>query len=382
MKNTIVFSGDLEYLNLGELIQLIGSNGSTGVLRIISKYIETPGFIYFNEGNPIEATAETKSGQEAIYNLFGWTEGEFEFSQEPVTVQQTINQSRMEIILEGLRLLDDNKIEVKGPISFERIEQKSGKSAMPVIKGPMIDYMDVVAEEEYATGDPIVHEGRHGTWMWVILEGEVEIFREIGGKRKKLLKVGPGAFIGSLASFDQHSDVRSATAVAADRVQLGVLDRQRLTQEFSSLPPDFRNIIISMNKRLKQVTDLVVKGAQSDQKQIEKLVKGKTPVLKHGEKQDRLFVIRQGEAFVIKESPERNLMLARLGKNDVVGKIPFINIGHESDSATVYGTDDIKMKAVDLEKLEKDYNCLSGTMINMIENCANFITATTNLAVN
>ena len=42
-----------------------------------------------------------------MFSLFGWTEGRFEFTQEPVACERTIKKGRMEIILDGLRLLDD-----------------------------------------------------------------------------------------------------------------------------------------------------------------------------------------------------------------------------------------------------------------------------------
>ena len=127
MQSGVVFSGDLEYLNLGELIQLIGSNGSTGMLRIISKYVENPGLVYFREGNPINATAGAQNGLEALYALFGWTEGDFEFVRQTVDVKHVIKSSRMEIILEGLRLLDDGNIEVKGAVSVDIDGKEPGK---------------------------------------------------------------------------------------------------------------------------------------------------------------------------------------------------------------------------------------------------------------
>ncbi len=381
MKSSVVFSGKLEYLNLGELIQLIGSNGSTGVLRIISKYVEAPGLVFFKDGNPIDATAGAKTGAEALFSLFGWLEGEFEFANEPIQAKQAIKKSRMEIILEGFRLLDDGEIEVKGAVSVEAGGKKGGKDVLPVIKGPMIDYMDVVAEEEYQDGHPIVHEGKHGSWMWVVLEGEIKICKETAGGLVPLLKVGAGSFIGSLSSFASDGYVRSATAVASDRVVLGVLDRQRLTHEVSSLSVDFRNILYSLDKRLKQVTQLasISKVKMMSMKQI---VKGKEPIIREGDRQKRLFSIRQGTAYVVKQLPKGDLTLCKLDKDDFVGRIPFLNIGHEPTSAAVFGTDDIETNALDIDALEEEHNRMSGTLANMTENYANFIAATTNIALN
>jgi tRNA(fMet)-specific endonuclease VapC len=51
MKNNIAIAGSLSFLNLSEVFQLLGSNSSTGILRISSRYEENAGVIYFLNGN-------------------------------------------------------------------------------------------------------------------------------------------------------------------------------------------------------------------------------------------------------------------------------------------------------------------------------------------
>lgn len=378
MKDQVVLTGDLRFLNLGELIQLIGSSGSTGVLQLLSKYVESPGVVYFKEGNPVDASNGGGRGLAVLYSFFGWKEGEFTFSQEPVNVKPSIKKSRMQIILEGLRLLDDGEIEVKGAVGFEPVSEKTqGKGGrLPIIKGPLIDYMDVVAEEDFYEGQTIVSQGRHGTWMWVILEGTVNICKVAGEEMVPILKVGPGSFIGSMAAFSQQDEVRSATAIAAERVQLGVLDRPRLTHEYASLTTDFRNIVVSMDRRLKQVTRQTAMGRLNRQP-LKGVSAGKKPIIREGESNQRLFSIREGNAFIVKSMKQGDLLLCKLEKSDFVGTIPFLNIGHESEFAAVFGTDNLQMKELNIEALAEEYARLSGTLRNMIDNCATFISATT-----
>ncbi|MBU1713239.1 MAG: DUF4388 domain-containing protein, partial [Proteobacteria bacterium] len=90
-------SGNLNFLNLGELLQIFGTNVSTGVLIIKSKYSEEPGLMYFVKGNLFNAAAGSKEGLDAALALFGWTEGEFEFRTEDVKTKNVIQKSRMEI---------------------------------------------------------------------------------------------------------------------------------------------------------------------------------------------------------------------------------------------------------------------------------------------
>jgi hypothetical protein len=107
-----VLSGNLKFLGLGDVLQFLGSSGSTGVLSIKSKYVSDPGLIYFINGNPVNATVGSLKGIDAVNQLFGWVDGDFEFSEEKVTCETVIKKSRMEIILDGLSMLDDGKIRI------------------------------------------------------------------------------------------------------------------------------------------------------------------------------------------------------------------------------------------------------------------------------
>jgi len=84
MNKNVVFSGKLDFLNLGELLQILGTNNSSGILRITSKYAESPGLIYVNNGNTVDASNGSLSSVDALYSLFGWIDGEFEFCMEDV----------------------------------------------------------------------------------------------------------------------------------------------------------------------------------------------------------------------------------------------------------------------------------------------------------
>jgi hypothetical protein len=213
----------LSFLNLGELLQIIGGSGSTGTLKIISDFTPAPGVISIENGNPVNASTATLSGIEALFALFGWGDGRFEFSLGPVNCTKTINKGRMEIILDGLRLLDEGKIEKLGPAPGAVIEKTEAPPPStpprradlpPLIKGPLVDYSYVVDEESFYDGDEIVHEGAHGDWIWVILEGAAEIIKTTPSGPLRLLRVGDGAFLGSVAALLSGDNVRGTTVVA------------------------------------------------------------------------------------------------------------------------------------------------------------------------
>ena len=378
MNNNSDLSGSLSFLNLGELLNLLGTNGSSGVLRISSSHTSEPGLVYLDKGNPINATNGSQSGLDAVFALFGWTQGDFEFTEEDVTVEKTITKSRMEIILDGLRLLDEGKIEKVGKTSAVKNQAEapvvSGK--LPLIKGPLVDYSYIVDEEGFYDGDEIVQEGNHGDWIWVILEGTAEIFKQAANGPLKLLRIADGAFLGSVGTLLAGGKVRSATVKAVGNVQLGMLDSQLLANEVANVSADFKNMIISIDYRLRQIIDMAVKVNEQDP-ELKDFIQDKKQLIKQGQDEERLFKIKEGEAFIARHTDNGYVPLAHLKKGDFFGRIPFIDMGHEPYSAAVFSSVDLKLAAVDADKLQSEHDGLSSTLKNIIEHLATSISVTT-----
>lgn len=381
MSKGIAFSGDLEFINLGELIQLIGNNAGTGVLRILSKYAQEPGLIYVDKGDPVDASNGKLAGIDALYSLFGWTEGEFSFHLETVNKKNIINKNRMEIILDGSRQVDDGKIEKLGPVTFKKgASGGTGKDKdLPLIKGPFVDYMYVVDEEEFHEGDEIVIEGNYGNWMWVILEGVVEISRETSKGPLKLLQISDGAYIGSISSFLADGSVRNATARAMGRVQLGMLDSQRLANEYAAMSQELQGVVKSLDNRLKLVTDTVVQ-IYDDKGKVEGSLSGKKSVIEQGKNEDRVFTITQGDASIVRKTKSSYVPLVQLKTGDFFGHIPFLKIGHEPHAASVFASKDLKIAPLDTVGIQKEHKKLSSSFRNIIENIAISVSVTTMIA--
>ncbi|MDJ0784289.1 MAG: cyclic nucleotide-binding domain-containing protein [Desulfosarcinaceae bacterium] len=375
-----VLTGDLKYLGLGDILQLIGANGSTGVLKLSCRFAPHPALLYFKDGNPVDARCGDLGGLDALYPLFGWTEGAFEFTQEAVHGQKVINKSRMGIILEGLKLKDDGKIEIIGPDSLLGVAKTTGFSGeeIPLVKGPLVDYMYVVDEEDFFDGEHIVEEGRHGNWMWVILEGVVEIAKETSAGTLPILRLGSGCFVGSLATFLVHGNIRAASVVAVGNVQLGVLDSQRLAQEYAGLPREFRHLLVSLDRRLKATTARVI-ATRTGKQLISPDLDAMTPFLPQRDAAEEiLHVIHSGEVWVHRERP-KPLTLARLGKGDYVGHLPFLHLRQEPEFAAVYADAELVTESVPVAPLKEAYEGMSSTFKNIVDNAAACVSVTTEL---
>jgi hypothetical protein len=386
MGGKAVLTGNLKFTSLADLFQIIGGNNSTGTLRITSQYVPQPGIVHFLKGNPVNAANGSLKGLDAAYSLFGRTEGNFEFSEEKLSVEHAIKKNRMEIVLDALRMLDDGVIEKVGPTTADELLSKKGtksgdgqKRELPVIKGPAIDYLYILDEEEFSDGKTVVKEGSHGKWIWVILDGAAQLTRETSRGPLTIAKLGEGCFIGSFTSLLFQEYARSATVSAMGDLRLGLLDTQRLAGEFYTLPADFRNTLSSLDRRLKKITDRAVDLSAKKEDSLSLPAKGLEVVVELGSKKDDLYCIQEGQAYVLGKTAKGTLPLLTLEKDDVFGNFPFMDMGQEPRNASVAGTQSLKTITLDAEELHTSYDHLSQTFKGMIFNLCTCVSITTKL---
>ncbi|MBA2880712.1 CRP-like cAMP-binding protein [Desulfosalsimonas propionicica] len=376
MESNVVLKGSLAFLGLAELLQQLGGGGSTGILKISSSWSGVPGYIYLKNGNPVDAEYGKITGLEALNGFFGWRKAHFEFMEEDVNRDPVIKKSRMELILDGLRLVDEGVIPIMGENDSDSHKSRSGPDQLPVLNGPVVDYVYVVDEEIFQDGDEIVIQNRFGNWFWVILEGTVEVVRITENGKAPILRMTEGAFIGSIVSFLRDGNVRSASIYAVGRVQLGVVDSELIAREYSSLSEMFQNILISMDKRMKQLTDVCTALVLKHSPPLSGKPGGKRFIDKK-QNEHKIFFITRGQAFVYVKMKKKYIHLLTLGVGDLIGRIPFLNAAHEPYSAHVYVSDDIAVQPIEASVVEQEYEALSSTLKNMIQNMTNSISVTT-----
>jgi len=383
MANNVVFSGSLLFLSLADVFQLLGGNNCTGILTLSNPSSPDKAFVYFVNGNPINTVWGDLKGLDAVYALFGWTDGKYEFSEEELNwVEPVIKLSMMELIMDAVRMLDDGKIARVGPGPNDKKDMEEtgpdGKKLdfMHPIKGPAVDYRYVTMERNYTDGATIVKEGAHGKWLWVISEGTVKIVKETSKGPITLARLGEGCFIGTISSFIYGEYERSATVIAEGNVQLCILDGEVLHREYSALSDNFKKILLSMDKRLRMINQNAVgafTGDYSKELPVDKVFDSafQNPA--------DLYIIRQGMADIIGKGMRGEVNLLSLGCDDVFGKIPFMAFGHEPLSASVMTSDGFEADIVDSHELQNEYDKLSHTFKNFVISSATNISMTTKL---
>ena len=381
MSKRIAISGSLALVSLPDIFQILGTNNATGILKLVSSYTPHPGIIYFSRGNPINAESGSLKGPKALYSMFGWEAGEYFFYEEDVqSVEVTITKGRMNIVLDALSLLDKDKIKKMGPSSSLGLHpmDKVDSSGMPVLKGPLTDYLYVVREDFFKSGDPIVREGKHGKWIWTVYEGVVRITKETPKGPLVLARIGEGCFIGTIKALLFGEYERSASVIAESDLRLCLLDADPFYEEYSRLSPDFRRLLLSLDQRLRSLNTRAIEIYSGNKIADERLRKESTSN-KIFDAGNDLYRITEGSAIVVvKDSGGRNIMFP-LEKNDVIGNIPFVDFGHEPNAAIIVGSRDLKTEKIDVIEIQREYDKLSKTFKNLVYNICNYIRNTTGL---
>jgi CRP-like cAMP-binding protein len=211
------------------------------------------------------------------------------------------------------------------------------------------------------------------------MEGVVDIVKETPQGPLTILRIGAGSFIGGISAFMFQESVRNATAIAVGKVQLGILNIQRLSEEFLSLSRDFKDFAISLDRRRRDLTNKAV-DVYLKQDNLKERLANKKNTIKQGQKDENLYRITQGQAAIVRKIPEGYVLLAILGQGDFIGHISFLDIGHEPYSASVFTTEDFQSDKINSENLRKEYDGLSSTLRNLIESVATTISVTTRVS--
>jgi len=104
----MAFQGSLAELHLPDIIQLISVSGKTGVFHLTNGPLA--GEIYLNDGKIVHAQLDDVTGEEAVYSLAMWSQGDFRFDPGVATELRTITKSNTNLLMEAARRLDEWRV--------------------------------------------------------------------------------------------------------------------------------------------------------------------------------------------------------------------------------------------------------------------------------
>jgi Domain of unknown function (DUF4388) len=113
--------GSLKHLHLADVIQLISVSGKTGMFHL--KKEDHVGQIYLIDGNIVHAEVDEIKGEEAVYELAIWSEGEFNFEPDVEPSVRTISKTNTNLLMEAARRLDEWRVLSKKIPSLDLIPE-------------------------------------------------------------------------------------------------------------------------------------------------------------------------------------------------------------------------------------------------------------------
>jgi hypothetical protein len=101
----MAFQGSLKELPLPDIIQLVSVSGKTGVFTL--KNGSESGYIYLQDGQIVHAQIGDLAGEEAVYELAIWPQGEFVFTPGQSSPSSSIQKSNTNLLMEAARRIDE-----------------------------------------------------------------------------------------------------------------------------------------------------------------------------------------------------------------------------------------------------------------------------------
>ena len=108
----------------------------------------------------------------------------------------------------------------------------------------------------YKDGEVIISQGEVGNNLYVIQEGQAEVFVETAGHEVRLAVIDEGDFFGEMALIDKG--VRSATVRSLGESRVLTVDRKVFLKNFMSDTTSAFHILETMSHRIRKLDAEVV----------------------------------------------------------------------------------------------------------------------------
>jgi hypothetical protein len=127
----VAFQGSLRELPLPDVIQLVAVSGKTGAFTL--RNASESGQLFLKRGQIVHASVGTLTGEQAVYELARWSEGDFAFEPDAEAESVTVEKSNTNLLMEAARQIDEWKI----------LSKKIGSTRMVPVFAPQASRVSV-----------------------------------------------------------------------------------------------------------------------------------------------------------------------------------------------------------------------------------------------
>jgi len=116
----------------------------------------------------------------------------------------------------------------------------------------------IVEETTHSDGEVIIEEGSRGSWIYVILEGSAKVKKRTPKGMVAIDVLREGEVFGEMTFLEGGTSTRSASVIAAQgQVRVGLLDTEKLINDYEAVPSELKTLIRSLMVKLRNTTSKV-----------------------------------------------------------------------------------------------------------------------------
>ncbi len=104
----MALQGSLSELSLPDVIQLVSVSGKTGAFHLVNG--DDQGQIFLKDGQIIDAVIGNLRGEQAVYEMAIWSNGDFSFTPGETSTEVTVQRSNANLMMEAARRLDEWRV--------------------------------------------------------------------------------------------------------------------------------------------------------------------------------------------------------------------------------------------------------------------------------
>ena len=116
----------------------------------------------------------------------------------------------------------------------------------------------IVEETTHSDGEVIIEEGSRGSWIYVILKGSAKVKKRTPKGMVTIDVLREGEVFGEMTFLEGGTSTRSASVIAAQgQVRVGLLDTEKLINDYEAVPSELKSLIRSLMVKLRNTTSKV-----------------------------------------------------------------------------------------------------------------------------
>lgn len=147
-KGEAIVHGNLRSMSLPSIVQINCTEHNRARLRI--RHSGEEGHIFFADGEVVHAAVGSRVGEEAVYAMLAWEDGDFDLEMDVSAPRRTITTGWSGLLLEGMRRLDESTV------GLEELQEVEKEGVTDMIQ----DLTKALAKIEGVTGAVLAaHDG-------------------------------------------------------------------------------------------------------------------------------------------------------------------------------------------------------------------------------